>query len=69
MGYCDTSNYDTEKLKHTTCTSGYDQETGACCSYGMYVFWNVVMWVALCLMCGLCIYSMARRAKERREWN
>ena len=63
MGYCSTDTYDPQTGKHTTCTSGYDAETTACCNHGMFIFWQVCMWLALFLCCGICVYMMVSRAR------
>ena len=66
MGVCEDDNYDYYNHRDTTCTSGYDPQTTACCNRGMYVFWNVVMWMAMCLCCGVCIFMMVSRARQAR---
>ena len=67
MGYCSDDNFDYENMKKTTCTSGYDPQTTACCNRGMYIFWNVIIWIFLCGLCGLCIYMTVSRAKRMQR--
>ena len=61
MGFCSTDNTDNSGVvpKPTPCPNGYDQYYNSCCNRQMFVFWNVMLWVAMCGCCMLCIFLMA----------
>ena len=61
MGACseDNTDYTGVLAKPTACPSGYDMYYNSCCNHSMYIFWNVMLWVALCSCCMLCIVLMA----------
>jgi len=67
MSYCDRDNYNPITKEKTTCFNGYDAEKKACCNYGMFIFWQVCMWLALFLCCGICVYMMVSRARTSRN--
>lgn len=64
---CSTDNFDAfNKTLSYACESGYDVYYNSCCSYGMYIFWNTISWLALCGCCVLCIFMMAQRSRQMR---
>jgi hypothetical protein len=49
------------------CPSGYNAYHNSCCSYGLYVFWNVLLWTSFFICCTLCIIAVALRQRRMRE--
>ena len=43
------------------CGNGYSYYYGGCCSHGLYIFWNVMLWTSLCCMCTALIVAMTMR--------